>query len=85
MCFHGGFFINIALFSNKMCDYVHVFETWLSPLVYYCARNKYMNKYRCYSKHFPKMWRNIGIAVPKPQKLDVGMTVYSEDRSYKDY
>jgi len=26
------------------------------------------------------MWENVGMAVPKPQKLGVGMAVYRQDR-----
>ena len=38
-----------------------------------------------YEKHFQKMYRDVGMAVPKLQKLGVGMAVCREDMLYKDY
>ena len=41
-------------------------------------KKKYTNKYE---KHFPNMYREVGMAVPKTtEKLCVEMAVYRQDR-----
>ena len=47
--------------------------------------HRYALNYIKYEKHCQKMYRDVGMAVPKLQKLGVEMAVCRQDMLYKDY